>query len=144
MRISSSETPCLEDEMVILPVSSSKKSQNEDEIKRVGYFPMQQDMNFPKLFLHTISIIDYQLVTRSICRSCDKIGLSVTNSVTKLSLRIASDVTRSSMSLVEGKKTALLQSSKMCHDKVIFSFSKTRLFYLETFQVHSLFPAFKS
>lgn len=25
-----------------------------------NYFPMQQDMNFPKLFLHTISIIDYQ------------------------------------------------------------------------------------
>ena len=24
------------------------------------YFPMQQDMNFPKLFLHTITIIDYQ------------------------------------------------------------------------------------
>lgn len=68
------------------------------------YFPMQQDMNFPKLFLHTITIIDYQLVTRAICRSCDKIGLSVTNSVTKLSLRIASDVTRSSISLVEGKK----------------------------------------
>ena len=61
-------------------------------------------MNFPKLFLHTISIIDYQWVTRAICRSCDKIGLSVTNSVTKLSLRIASDVTRSSISLVEGKK----------------------------------------
>ena len=25
-----------------------------------SYFPMQQDMNFPKLFLHTITIIDYQ------------------------------------------------------------------------------------
>ena len=24
------------------------------------YFPMQQDMNFPKLFLHTTTIIDYQ------------------------------------------------------------------------------------
>ena len=102
---------------------------------------MQQDMNFPKLFLHTISIIDYQWVTRAICRSCDKIGLSVTNSVTKLSLRIASDVTRSSISLVERKKTALLQSSEMCHDKVIFSSLKTRLFYLETFQFHLLFPA---
>ena len=42
------------------------------------------------------------------------------------------------------KKMALSQSSEMCRDKVIFSFSKTRLFYLETFQVHSLFPAFKS
>ena len=26
----------------------------------VSYFPMQQDVNFPKLFPHTISIIDYQ------------------------------------------------------------------------------------
>ena len=65
---------------------------------------MQQDMNFPKLFLHTISIIDYQLVTRSICRSCDKIGLSVTNSVTKLSPRIARIVTRTSNSRVKGEK----------------------------------------
>ena len=39
------------------------------------------------------------------------------------------------------KKTALLQSSEMCHDKVIFSPLKTRLFYLETFQFHLLFPA---
>lgn len=39
------------------------------------------------------------------------------------------------------KKTALLQSSEMCHDKVIFSSLKTRLFYLETFQFHLLFPA---
>ena len=58
--ISSSGMPYFEDEMVIWPVSSSKKGLNEDEIKREGYFPMQQDMNFPKLFLHTISIIDYQ------------------------------------------------------------------------------------
>ncbi len=33
---------------VIAPVSSSNKGPNEDEIKREGYFPMQQDMNFPK------------------------------------------------------------------------------------------------
>ena len=36
---------------------------------------------------------------------------------------------------------ALLQSSEMCHDKVIYSSLKTRLFYLETFQFHLLFPA---
>ena len=42
------------------------------------------------------------------------------------------------------KKTALLQSSEMCHDKVIFSPLKTRLFYLETFQFHLLFPALLS
>jgi len=46
--------------MDILPVSSSKKGLYEDEIKRGGYLPMQQDMNFPKIFLRTISEIDYQ------------------------------------------------------------------------------------
>ena len=29
-------------------------------IYAVYYFPMQQDLNFPKLLLHTISIVDYQ------------------------------------------------------------------------------------
>ena len=38
--ISSSGMPYFEDEMVIWPVSSSKKGLNEDEIKREGYFPM--------------------------------------------------------------------------------------------------------
>ena len=32
---------CFEDEMVILPVSSSNKGLNEDEIGSGGYFPMQ-------------------------------------------------------------------------------------------------------
>ena len=108
------------------------------------YFPMQQDMNFPKLFLHTITIVDYQLVTRLICRSCDKIELSVTNSVTEMKLRIALTVTRTSISRVEGKKTALSQSSEMCREKEIFSPSKTSLLYLEIFQVNTLFPAFIS
>lgn len=68
------------------------------------YFPMQQDLNFPKLLLHTISTPDYQWVTRTICRSCDKIGISVTNSLTKLSPRIARIVTRTSNSRVKGEK----------------------------------------
>ena len=106
---------------------------------RALYFPMQQDMNFPKLFLHTISIIDYQWVTMAICRSCDKIGLSVTNSVTKLSLRIASDVTRSSISLVEGKKR-LCCSPRKCVTIRWFFHPWKPVFYLETFQFHLLFP----
>ena len=33
----------------------------EDTTKSISdYFPMQQDMYFPKLFLHMISEIDYQ------------------------------------------------------------------------------------
>ena len=99
---------------------------------------MQQDVNFPKLFLHTISIIDYQLVTRSICRSCDKIGLSVTNSVTKLSLRIASDVTRSSMSLVEGKKRLCCSPRKCVTIRWFFHSRKHAYFILK----HSKFTRF--
>lgn len=90
--------------MDILPVSSSKKGLYEDEIKRGGYFPMQKYLNFPKLLLHTISIVDYQWVTRTICRSCDKIGISVTNSVTKQSPGIARIETRTSISRVKGEK----------------------------------------
>ncbi len=37
---------------IILPVSSSKKGLDEDEIKREGYLPM-----------HLINVIDYQIVT---------------------------------------------------------------------------------
>ncbi len=33
---------CFEDEMVILPVSSTKQGLNEDETKRESYLPMQE------------------------------------------------------------------------------------------------------
>ena len=62
----------------------------DNQLLITNYFPMQQDLNFPKLLLRTINKADYQLVTRTICRSCDKIGISVTNSVTKLSFKISS------------------------------------------------------
>ena len=32
----------------------------DNQLLTKDYFPMQQDMNFPKLFLHTTTIIDYQ------------------------------------------------------------------------------------
>ena len=32
----------------------------DNQLLITNYFPMQQDVNFPKLFLHTITIIDYQ------------------------------------------------------------------------------------
>ena len=98
---------------------------------------MQQDMNFPKLFLHTTTIIDYQWVTRAFCRNCDK-------NCDKTVAQNCSNCDKNLNFSGWKKIMALSQSSEMCRDKVIFSFSKTRLFYLETFQVHSLFPAFKS
>ena len=44
----------------------------DNQLHITDYFPMQQDMNFPKLFLHTINKADFQQVTRAICHSCDK------------------------------------------------------------------------
>ena len=102
------------------------------------YFPMQQDMNFPKLFLHTITIIDYQWVTRAFCRNCDKIGISVTKTVTKLSPRIAATVTRTSISLVERKKWLCRSLRKCVAIRWFFHSRKHAYFILK----HSKFTRF--
>ena len=99
---------------------------------------MQQDMNFPKLFLHTTTIIDYQWVTRAFCRNCDKIGISVTKTVTKLSPRIAATVTRTSISLVERKKWLCRSLRKCVAIRWFFHSRKHAYFILK----HSKFTRF--
>ena len=99
---------------------------------------MQQDMYFPKLFLHTTAIIDYQWVTRAFCRNCDKIGISVTKTVTKLSPRIAATVTRTSISLVERKKWLCRSLRKCVAIRWFFHSRKHAYFILK----HSKFTRF--
>ena len=47
-----------------------------------SYYPMQQDMNFPKLFLRTISEIDYQKLKGGFVTRVTEYTVFVTNTVT--------------------------------------------------------------
>ena len=61
--------------MVILPVSSSNKGLNEDEIGSGGYFPMQKITYFPRRLGGFLMGCDYQRVKQFVCHNCDRIGV---------------------------------------------------------------------
>jgi hypothetical protein len=61
--------------MVFLPVSSSNKGLNEDEIKREGYLPMQKITYFPRRLGGFLIGCDYQRVKQFVCHNCDRIGV---------------------------------------------------------------------
>ena len=75
----------------------------------------------------------------AVCRSCDKIRLSVTNSVTKLSFRITSTVTRTSISLVEEKKWLLRGPRKCVAIRRFFHPRKSLHFILNHSKLHCFF-----
>lgn len=78
-RISSSETLCFEDEISMLPVSSSKKGLNEDETGSGRLFPDAKYYLLSKGCRRVLMGYDYQWVTRLICHNCDRIGVFCDN-----------------------------------------------------------------
>ena len=120
--------------MDILPVSSSKKGLYEDEIKRGGYFPMQQDQNFPRWFPHTKNIFEYQWVTWSICRDCDKNHVFRANLRDKNWVENFVNTNEDTYFRVKRKRMAFSRYPEICHEKVMFQSLKSILSYLESFQ----------
>ena len=103
-------------------------------IYAVFYLPMQQDMNFPRWFLHTKNVSEYQWVTRSICRDCDKNHVFRANLRDKNGVKNFVNPNENTNFRVKGKKIAHLRSPEICRGKVIFQSLTNILSYLESFQ----------
>ena len=98
------------------------------------YFPMQEDMNFPKLFLHTRNIIGYQLFTGMICRNCDKNHVFCAKVCDKNRVENFVNPNMDTYFRVKGKRMAHLRLPEICREKVIFQSRENSLFHLESFQ----------
>ena len=116
--------------MDILPISSSKKGLYGDEIKRGGYFPMQQDPNFPRCFFNTKNIIGYQLFTGMVCRNCDKNHVFCAKLRDKKGIEHFVNPNGDTYFWVKGKRMAFSKYPEICHEKVMFQSLKSILSYL--------------